>query len=48
MQFSSNMSLKLFKPTGDDRVNPHWCVASKGETKAHVSFAHSHCPADKL
>lgn len=37
----SNTSFYL---TGDDRVDPHWSVASQGEAKTHVAFTHSDCP----
>lgn len=37
----SNMSFYL---TRDDRVNPHWGVASEGEAKTHVAFTYSDCP----
>lgn len=36
-----------FQLTGDDRVNPHWSMASESEAKTHVTLTHSHCPKEK-
>lgn len=32
--------------TRDDRVDPHWGVASQSEAKTHVAFAHPHCSVE--
>lgn len=43
-----NSNSQKTKLTRDDRVNPHWSMASKSKAETHVAFAHSHCPEDKF
>lgn len=38
------ISNRSFYLTGDDRVDPHWSVASQGEAKTHVAFTYSDGP----